>query len=527
MILTLRVLSGQGQGLPKNASKSFFETGATIGRRGDNDWVLPDPSRLISGQHAIIDFQDGNYYLTDTSTNGTFINSPDSPIGKGARVALHDGDRLYVGDYVMEARLETAGSVSADQPMQDLDSSLDDGFMPEYGWPVDDEPTNAQVPLPEQFRADRWGDLGAQRDDIPATGEQFEPPQAFPEPEIPADEATLEATLADEPIPGEPPPRAGEVIPTDWDFMGEESIPPRPFSEGPLTPPEAASAEAEPDWETPAREELPERNQASAHPMPAKEAFSEGEPTPATQAPAAPPPVIPTARAEPPQRPAQGPAAPAAPAAGRTFDPVAEFLQGAGLDSLDLSEEGTQELMRVAGGVFRETVAGLGEALRARAEFKRGFRVQQTVIRPVENNPLKFAVGDVEERMRTLLFRQGSGYMPPLDAVQEGFKDLEAHQLAMVVGMKAALQLLLSRFDPQGLEKQLEERGGRTHVLPMAKKAKLWEQYLRLYEALSRDIEDDFQAVFGNEFVSAYEQQVRSIEKERKKHPGGDHASAR
>ncbi len=48
--------------------------GATIGRGSTCDWSLPDPQRHISSRHCEIKFRDGAYWLTDTSTNGTFVN---------------------------------------------------------------------------------------------------------------------------------------------------------------------------------------------------------------------------------------------------------------------------------------------------------------------------------------------------------------------------------------------------------------------------------------------------------------------
>lgn len=63
----------------------------TVGRRGDNTIVIPDP--YVSGQHAEISVQDTAVLLTDkASTNGTLVNgerlSPDAPR------ELQDGDTV-------------------------------------------------------------------------------------------------------------------------------------------------------------------------------------------------------------------------------------------------------------------------------------------------------------------------------------------------------------------------------------------------------------------------------------------------
>lgn len=46
----------------------------SIGRAAGNDWVLPDPERLLSKTHCVIAATGGRYLLTDLSTNGVFVN---------------------------------------------------------------------------------------------------------------------------------------------------------------------------------------------------------------------------------------------------------------------------------------------------------------------------------------------------------------------------------------------------------------------------------------------------------------------
>lgn len=80
-------------------------TGLQMGRAPYVDWQLPDPQKLISSEHAEIQFRDGGYVLRDKSRNGTYLN--------GARVEtsdretrLNDGDRIAIGHYEFSVRLE-------------------------------------------------------------------------------------------------------------------------------------------------------------------------------------------------------------------------------------------------------------------------------------------------------------------------------------------------------------------------------------------------------------------------------------
>ena len=83
----------------------------SIGRMPDNDWVLPDPERLLSKHHCLIELRNGTWTLTDTSTNGVFVDDSPVAIGPGGTAQLRDGTRLKLGNYVL--RVTVAGEAQA------------------------------------------------------------------------------------------------------------------------------------------------------------------------------------------------------------------------------------------------------------------------------------------------------------------------------------------------------------------------------------------------------------------------------
>ncbi|HEY2463514.1 MAG TPA: type VI secretion system-associated FHA domain protein TagH [Steroidobacteraceae bacterium] len=99
MALRLRVVSEHSTRLGPLASKVFGVHGGTVGRATDNDWILPDPERYLSGKHARVDFRAGAYILVDTSSNGTYINGAQIPLGKYHDYPLKDGDYVRLGEY--------------------------------------------------------------------------------------------------------------------------------------------------------------------------------------------------------------------------------------------------------------------------------------------------------------------------------------------------------------------------------------------------------------------------------------------
>ena len=111
MALQLEIVSEHRDIVGEDAVREFKERGGTIGRSLQNDWILPDPDRFISGRHATIDFKGGAYYLADTSSNGVFINGDCEPLGKGNPRRLFNGDVIRFGDFVINVSVDEGESI--------------------------------------------------------------------------------------------------------------------------------------------------------------------------------------------------------------------------------------------------------------------------------------------------------------------------------------------------------------------------------------------------------------------------------
>ncbi len=201
------------------------------------------------------------------------------------------------------------------------------------------------------------------------------------------------------------------------------------------------------------------------------------------------------------------------PSAENDLDSLNKLLEGAGVQPLDVPPQQAAEILRIIGSLMREMTGGVMEVLRARADIKSEFRMQLTTIRPVENNPLKFSVG-VEDAMKHLLGPSNGAYLPPLESVRQAIEDIEAHQLAVMAGMQAALSSMLQRFEPEALEEYFARKGGRSIL--ESKKAWYWEQYAEKHKEILMEAEDNFQDLFGEEFARAYESQITKLIQARK-----------
>ena len=111
MSLIIKIVSEHRDLVGNDCVREFHEEGGSIGRSLQNDWILPDPDRFISGRHATIDFKGGMYYLADMSTNGVYMNSEYEPIGRGNPRRLFDGDRMRMGDFEFDIRIDKGESL--------------------------------------------------------------------------------------------------------------------------------------------------------------------------------------------------------------------------------------------------------------------------------------------------------------------------------------------------------------------------------------------------------------------------------
>ena len=108
MNLELTALSLPAGANERLACISIAPEGATLGRGEGNTWVLPDAQQVLSQQHCRVFYEQGEWYVTDTSTNGVFLNSASLPLGRNSTHRLGAGDTLDLGSYRFRVSLPTA-----------------------------------------------------------------------------------------------------------------------------------------------------------------------------------------------------------------------------------------------------------------------------------------------------------------------------------------------------------------------------------------------------------------------------------
>jgi len=163
--------------------------------------------------------------------------------------------------------------------------------------------------------------------------------------------------------------------------------------------------------------------------------------------------------------------------------------------------------------LLRSAAEGTLQLMAVRAATRSELHAQVTVIRPRNNNPLKFSP-DAQSALEQMLQPPLRGFLPGPAAMTDAMNDLVSHAIGTMAGTRAALEGVLSRFAPGELEAKLAGKSMLDSVLPMNRKARLWDLYLQHHGAIRDEAQDDFQSLFGKAFLAAYEQQLERLRRD-------------
>ena len=92
----VKITDGIGRGKMYTIEGALFRIGSALSDRPEekNDLVLSDDTAYVSRYHCVILRKDGNFYLIDSSLNGTYLN--EDMVDRGEPYLIEDGDELSV-----------------------------------------------------------------------------------------------------------------------------------------------------------------------------------------------------------------------------------------------------------------------------------------------------------------------------------------------------------------------------------------------------------------------------------------------
>ena len=190
------------------------------------------------------------------------------------------------------------------------------------------------------------------------------------------------------------------------------------------------------------------------------------------------------------------------------------FGAALGVDLEGLDHDAREALALNAARLLQQSVGGLQQSLRTRSELKNELRLAQTTVQGTHKNPLKFAL-DAGEALGILLLPNKPGQLPAELSIARAFRDLQAHQVALLTASRAAVRSTLEHFSPQ----QLTLRFERDNKPMLATSGSRWRAYGRYHHALRQD-NDWSERLLARDFAQAYEEQIRLISSLHTDHQG-------
>jgi type VI secretion system protein ImpI len=142
--------------------------------------------------------------------------------------------------------------------------------------------------------------------------------------------------------------------------------------------------------------------------------------------------------------------------------------------------------------------------LSSRAESKTLMRSSsRTMIRSLENNPLKFS-GSLEEALAIMFGAPTRQYLDARATVEASFSDLETHQILTYGAMQGALDALFEDFAPERIDRSVEPDRGLGGIV-VSRKAKLWDTYVERWRAKAKRADGRLFEAFMASFAEAYD----------------------
>lgn len=461
MAIKLRVISEHQRELGEHRSRVFGVNGGTVGRAPDNDWVLPDARRVVSGHHCVVQYHGGKYWLKDISTNGVFVNDADDPVStSGGRVELRDGDRLRIGDYDIV--------VAVDQRIDFLPAAAEEHSAarhldPDIGHSLD----------LDSLLTPRGGDDSGSMPVHDAFGVRVNS-----EARAALLEALQKSVSTESAAAGTTSGRVDSAVPG---FMATQPVVAQPaVATEPSTTPNgtAPAAQQPPEWALRTRQ-VTREELAGALARRQSRADARERTVPFHQQ---------------------------ASTWSDLRSAVHAFCRGAGIDPGALTPEAQAMLPLVAGQLLREAVVGLNDIALARATGPAGAKVAGAPA-PAggSSNPLRTSTS-VEQAIQRLFESHNRLYAGPVESLRDVLQETKEHETALAAGMRAGLAAVLEQLSPANVADQFEQGRARMLAPGQDPRPKYWEFYADFYRVLKQqpgpeDLPRPFVDAFGQEYA--------------------------
>ena len=186
----------------------------------------------------------------------------------------------------------------------------------------------------------------------------------------------------------------------------------------------------------------------------------------------------------------------------------AHFAEALGIGMATLDTPRREALAIKVASLLKHTLDDLQQCLRTQEALS-----DEVNLAPLDSH---FQGRDALQDMHALLGAGAVGEMPARQAVTQAFRDLQAHQVAMLAACRAALRGARQAFAPDHLQRCFARQGKPPRFF---RDGAHWRAYQRYYQQLIGD-ESSAEPALGRDFLVAYKDQVRLIATLHGNYPG-------
>ncbi|WP_091586574.1 type VI secretion system-associated FHA domain protein TagH [Mesorhizobium qingshengii] len=432
MPLVLRV-TNTGPGLSGKRGMSWLIEsvgGLSVGVSEDNGFVLSDDQQTVSTHRFSIERAEGKFLLIEPNGNGTSLNDGAKPLPSDLPVILEAGDIVRIGGYMIKVDVASMEDSAEGEPrtLGALEASDLLGVVEMA--PAMSVGKTTRLSFVESFDRDF-------------------PPSSFLDAEQDLSPATAGAWQMDS-YPDRIPDQCGifvqplscvEIIPEEWDLATELSA-----EQAARIGPSFTSVNKDPPVETGLAPSPPAPEQLS-HPIVAGQTES----------------------------------------GGQNHAAIAAFLTACGLSLADLGQADISTIMDRAGRMLLNSFVGLSSTVSAcqHARHESGHQCTSTA-QPIENT-LKLML-NAKDALRRALCTDIPRLLNGDVAVEQAPADITAHEGPMLTALHKALPSARERLCPKAIEASIV----RSRKLWLgSRKARLWDEYCRVFNAVVSDIETE------------------------------------
>jgi predicted component of type VI protein secretion system len=191
---------------------------------------------------------------------------------------------------------------------------------------------------------------------------------------------------------------------------------------------------------------------------------------------------------------------------------IAALFRGMGFPAnAPLPAEG-EKVAESVGLMVREIAEGLVQLLSARQMLKSEFRMDETQMRPEENNPFKY-YKIAELALDELFVTKSGGFQDPAEAAASAFADIQQYVMLTTSAIQRAMTLMFQRLSPEAIAREAEGDGG-LRIRGLGGGKGKWETYVDNHARMSGRLDGLTRQIISEAFAQVQEEQARKAASE-------------